>query len=127
MRPLPILLAGGGLPEGQDLERLKRAKFATGYDGMVLPRVAVPGSPAPILAVGVEPGWLTTFAYLPDLSDETRITAALTAVLIEPDNPRLGNDVDLLTKWFGKPVTYTGEEPYDDQSQQAAVSNGRAW
>lgn len=127
MRPLPILLAGGGLPEGQALERLKQAKLATGYDGLVLPRVAVPGSPAPILAVGVEPDWLTTYAYIPDLTSVPRITAALSAVLMEPDNPRLGNEVDLLSKWFGGEVTYTGEEPYDDRAEQAAVSNGRAW
>lgn len=127
MRPLPILLKGGGLPSGADLERLKRAKLATGYDGMVLPRVAVEGSPAPILAVGVEPDWLTTFAYLPDLRDEKRITAALTAVLIEPDNPRLGNEVDLLSRWMNGPVTFKGEEPYDDRTQQAAVPNGRTW
>lgn len=126
MRPLPILLKGGGLPEGADLERLKRAKFATGYDGMVLPRVAVEGSPAPILAVGVEPSWLTTYAYLPDLSDESRITAALTAVLMDPTNPRLGDEVDLLSKWFDGPVKYLGEENVDGP-EQAAVSDGRAW
>lgn len=127
MRPLPILMPGGELPQGGALDRLKKAKFLSRYTDLVIPHKAVQGSPAPILAVGIEPDWLTTYAYLPNLDDVSRITAALNAVLVDTDDPRLGGDVDLLTKWFGMPVTYTGEEPYDDESKQAAVSNGRAW
>lgn len=126
MRPLPILMAGGGLPTGEPLERLKRAKQATGYSGLILPRIAVEGSPQPILAIGVEPDWLTTFAYLPNLDDETRITAALTAVLMEPEDPRLGDEVDLLSKWFGGPVIFKGVEEFE-RTNETQVSNGRAW
>lgn len=112
LRPLPILTASGALPDGFALEALKAAKLATGYQGMVIPRKAVPGSPGPILAVGVEPDWLVKFAYLPDLSSVDRITAALTAVLMEPEDPRLGDEVDLLSRWFGAPVKFVGEEPF---------------
>lgn len=112
LRPLPILTVDGELPTGFALEALKAAKIATGYSGMVIPRKAVPGSPAPVLAVGREPDWLTTYAYLPDLSNIERITAALTAVLMEPNDPRLGDEVDLLSRWFGAPVKFVGEEPF---------------
>ena len=107
--PLPILMEGG-LPSGEALERLKRAKQATGYDELVLPCVAVPGSPGPILAVGMEPDWVVEYALLPNLDDEARITAALTAVLINRDDPRLGTAEQLLTKWMGVEVKMTGEE-----------------
>lgn len=125
MRPLPILMEGGGLPSGAALERLKRAKWAAGYEGKVLPRVAVPGSPGPILAVGVEPDWVTDYALLPDLEDEGRITAALTAILMNPEDERIGRPEDLLSKWFRADVAYVGEEEYDGPDN-AGVPNTRA-
>lgn len=110
MRPLPILTADGELPTGAALEALRRAKLATGHDGLVLPRKAVQGSPEPILAVGVEPDWLTTFAFVPNLEDEERIAAALTAILMEPDDPRLSREEDLLSKWMGVEVKRLPDE-----------------
>lgn len=110
LRPLPILMEGGALPMGFALEALKRAKAATGYEGMVLPVKALPGSPEPILAVGVTPSWLTDYAYLPDLNSVDRITAALTAILMVPNDPRLNDRTDCLSNWFGVEVTYLGEE-----------------
>ena len=121
--PLPILTATGQLPTGEALDRLRRAKQASGYAGLVLPCKAVHGSPGPILAVGVEPDWLTTYAYLPNLDDENRIRAALIAVLINKDDPRLGDEMDLLSKWTGVEVKFVKEEDYDG-TNEAPVSNG---
>lgn len=112
LRPLPILTADGSLPSGRALETLRAAKMATGYPGRVWPCQAVEGSPAPILAVGVEPDWLTEFAYVPDLTDVGRVTAALNAILIDTDDPRLGGVEYLLSKWFEGPVKFIGEEEY---------------
>lgn len=117
LRPLPILTPTGELPTGEALLRLREAKKASGYLGMVLPRQAVQGSPAPILAVGIEPGWLVPFALVPDFNDVTRLTAALKAVLIDNEDPRLGGDEYLLSKWFKSPVKYIGEEPYEPPVQ----------
>jgi hypothetical protein len=110
LRPLPILMPGGGLPEGSALARLRAAKLATGYQGLVIPSIAVAGSPGPVLAIGVEPDWLVEYAFIPNLNDVTRIAAALTAILITENDPRLGTEVDLLSKWFGKPVKLIGTE-----------------
>ena len=112
IRPLPILTPSGELPAGEALLRLRQAKKATGYLGMVVPCQAVLGSPGPILAVGREPDWLVSFAYVPYFDDVERLTAALTAILINPDDPRLGGDEYLLSKWFSAPVTYKGTELY---------------
>lgn len=103
-------MPGGGLPEGSALARLRAAKLASGYKGLVIPSIAVQGSPGPVLAVGVEPDWLVEYAYLPNLDDVGRITAALTAILITEDDPRLGTEVDLLSKWFGGTVRLIGTE-----------------
>ena len=110
-RPLPILTADGELPVGADLANLKFAKMFSGYEGLVLPRKAVPGSPGPILAVGRQPDWLCEFAYCADWSDVTALTEALKTVLINPDQA-LG-DTYLLSKWLQGPVKFVGEEPYD--------------
>lgn len=116
LRPLPILTADGELPTGGALATLRLAKMASGYSGMVRPMKAVQGSPGPILAVGVEPDWLVDYALVPDWSSATRLTEALKAILINPDDPRIGRDVDLLSKWFKGPVKFIGEEEYHEQS-----------
>lgn len=113
LRPLPILTTTGELPLGVDLDNLREAKFASGYDGMVIPAVAVQGSPAPILAVGCYPDWLTTFAYIPDFSDVGRLTETLRAILINNEDPRLGDETYLLSKWFGAPVKRLEDEVWD--------------
>lgn len=117
IRPLPILTVDGELPAGEALLRLRLAKKATGYLGLVIPCKAVLGSPGPILAVGCEPDWLTSFALVPNLDDVDRLTAALTAILINPDDPRLAGDEYLLSKWFGAPVTYKGTEHHEPSVQ----------
>jgi hypothetical protein len=89
---------------------LKFAKLATGYEGLVVPRMAREGSPAPILTVGVEPDWLTQYAYVDDWSNIGALTEALRTILIKPDEA-LG-EVELLSKWFKAPVKYIGEEEY---------------
>jgi hypothetical protein len=122
LRPLPILTADGRLPTGDALATLRLATLATGYPGRVLPSKAFHGSPGPILAVGVEPDWLVEYALVPDWSSATRLTEALKAILINPDDPRIGRDVDLLSKWFGGEVKYLGEEEYHEQ-QEAERSN----
>lgn len=104
LRPLPILTASRELPAGGALDRLRRAKLATGYSGLVEPRKAVYGSPGPILAVGVEPDWLTEFAFVPNFNDVGRLTEALRAILMNPEDPRIGQPVDLLSKWLGVEV-----------------------
>lgn len=126
MRPLPILTPGGRDLSPAELGVLKAAKGASGYEDLVLPRRAVQGSPGPILAVGVEPDWITDYALVPDLTDVGRVTAALTAILVEPDDPRLGQPEDLLSKWLDCDVTYVGEEEYAEPKQTIAP-NGRAW
>lgn len=104
VRPLPILTPGRDLPTGGALATLRRAKMATGYSGLLLPRRAVQGSPAPILAVGVEPDWVTDYAFVPDFTQEGRLTEALRAILMNPDDPRIGRPADLLSKWLGVEV-----------------------
>jgi hypothetical protein len=99
------------MPSGWDLAALVAAKQATGYQGLVEPRPALPGSPQPILAVGIEPDWLTRYAYLPSLLDVERTTAALTAILMNPEDTRIADEIDLMSKWFGGEVKYLGEEP----------------
>lgn len=115
----------GSLPSGRSLAALRDAKMATGYPGRVLPVKAVQGSPAPILAVGVEPDWLVSFALVPDFSDVGRLTAALTAILIDNDDPRLGGDAYLLSKWMGVDVTFQGEEPHAGHENEALVPDVR--
>lgn len=112
LRPLPILTVDGSLPTGGDLEALKSAKLSLGYEGLVLPRVAVQGSPGPILAVGVTPDWLTEFAYVKDWSSVMLLTDALRTVLMEPE--RAMGDTYLLSKWLKGPVTFVGEEEFDE-------------
>ena len=113
LRPLPILTPGRELPTGDALAALRAAKQATGYSGMVLPVQAVQGSPAPILAVGCYPDWLTTFAHVPDFSDVGRLTAALRAILVDNEDPRLGDETYLLSRWFGAPVKRLEDEVWD--------------
>lgn len=110
LRPLPILTPDRSLPTGADLTALKFAKLSSGYEGLVLPREAVQGSPAPILAVGCEPDWLTDFAYVKDWSSITALTEALKIVLLSPE--RAIGDTYLLSKWLQGPVTLLGEEYY---------------
>lgn len=110
-RPLPILTADGELPVGTDLANLKLAKLFSGYEGLVLPRKAVQGSPGPVLAVGREPDWLTEFAYCKDWSSVTALTEALKVVLVSPE--RALGDTYLLSKWLQGPVKFIGEERYD--------------
>ena len=110
VRPLPILTADGELPSGEALLALRASKKLSGYSGMVLPVKAVPGSPEPILCVGVTPDWLCTFALIPDLSNIDRTTAALDAVLVNNDDPRLGSEEVLLSKWMGVEVKMIEQE-----------------
>jgi hypothetical protein len=115
LRPLPILTPDKELPTGEALEALRRAKLATGYAGMVLPSRASQGSPAPILAVGCYPDWLTDFVYVADWTDEGKLTTALKAILLEEGAGwSVMGDTYLLSKWFGGPVKYAGEERYGD-------------
>lgn len=100
----------GEEPTGAAREALRRSKQATGYDGLVMPAKAVHGSPEPFLAVGVEPDWLCRFAYLPSLEDDERTTAALTAVLMNPDDPRISDEAYLLSKWMGCEVKEITDE-----------------
>lgn len=111
LRPLPILLSEGGIPSGWALEALRQAKLASGYQGLIRPAVALEGSPAPILAVGCRPKWLTKYVYVDTLFDVEATTAALRAILIEEDDSVLG-DEDLLSRWFKGPVKLIGEEEY---------------
>lgn len=113
IRPLPILTRNGELPTGRALDTLRRAKLATGYPGLVEPCKALQGSPEPILAVGVEPWWLTAYAYVPHLFDVGRLTEALRAILINPDDPRIGQPVDLLSKWAGVEVREVQDERFE--------------
>lgn len=117
LRPLPILTRDHTLPRGEPLLRLQQAKKATGYLGLVLPCQAVQGSPGPILAVGVEPDWLVDYALVPNFDDVSRLTAALTAILINNNDPRLGTYETLLSKWFKGPVKYVGEEAHEPPVQ----------
>lgn len=112
-RPLPILTVSGELPTGDALDRLRQAKLATGYSGRVLPVRAAQGSPGPILTVGRDPDWLVKFARVPDFNSVERLTAALTAILIDNDDPRLGGTLYLMNKWSRGQLVYKGEEPYD--------------
>jgi hypothetical protein len=89
---------------------LREAKRASGYLGLVIPVHALEGSPEPILAVGVKPTWLTRYAYVPDFESIPRLTNALKAILVNPDDPRMEDREDLLSMWFGVKVTQIGEE-----------------
>lgn len=110
LRPLPILLPEGGLPSGRALRALQEAKGRSGYSGLIRPAVALEGSPEPILAVGCHPSWLTRYAYVPDFTSIPRLTNALTAILMNPEDERMADREDLLSLWFGVEVKQIGEE-----------------
>ena len=113
LRPLPILTPDGSLPSGASLVALRFAKEATGYPGRVLPAKAVQGSPGPILAIGIEPDWLTSYVYVDDYSSITKLSEALEMLLMDEDNPAVKGEVDLLSKWFQGEVKFLGTEEYD--------------
>lgn len=60
--------------------------------------------------MGCHPDWLVSYAYLPDLTDVGRITEALKAVLINPEDKRLYTEEDLLSKWMGVELKLVGVE-----------------
>lgn len=107
LRPLPILW--GQEPTGDDWAAVRAAKAATGYKGLVVPRAAVYGSPGAILAVGALPDWLCDFAYIDNTSNHESLTAALNAVLNDPQDPRIGTPEQLLSAWMGVDVKLVEE------------------
>lgn len=102
IRPLPILTAGE--PTAEDWATLRAAKTNTGYQGMVMPRPAVYGSPGIILAVGKLPDWLCKFVYVDSLEDP-RLTDALKTILDVEWTAPVYDEADLLSKWLGEEVT----------------------
>lgn len=108
LRPLPILW--GQEPTDADWAAVRAAKAATGYKGLVVPRQAVYGSPGVILAVGELPSWLCRFVYVDNTNDAEKLTEALNVVLNDPEDPSVGTEADLLSRWMGVEVKEVEEE-----------------
>ena len=111
MRPLPILW--GFEPTKEDWDNLRAAKRYSGHKELVVPRPAVPGSPGIILCIGIEaPTWAADrYAYVPDARQVDRLTEALRVVREDNrDDPRLGTQEQLLSKWMGGDVREVIEE-----------------
>lgn len=109
LRPLPVLTPDPWPPSSRAWDALRAAKTASGYPGLIIPRQAVQGSPEPVLAVGVEPDWLTKFVYIDSLYDHDALVHAMQVILVWDDGSTLGEE-RLLSKWMGCNVKLIGVE-----------------
>lgn len=106
MRVLPILWEKEPTPE--DWRNLSAAREATGRTEKVMPAAALPGSPAPILAIGTRPTWLTDYAYA---EGSESVQEALEYCLDGETREEVGElYADLLGGWLGVEVKYVVEE-----------------
>lgn len=90
---------------------LRAAKARLVTEQIVVPQDAVPGSPAPVLAMGEHPDFLTSYVFVrPDGADDPeRVSKALDYWL---QGGATHSESDLLGEWLGGEVRFVGTEPY---------------
>lgn len=106
-RPLPVYPAASE----ERVAVLREAKAQLDTDQIVVPQNAVQGSPAPVLAMGEHPDYLTDYVYVrPDgAEDPARVGKALEFWLA---GGKTHSEADLLSRWLGCDVTFVGVESY---------------
>ena len=103
-----------GDPDKTHWEALSAARGAAGYSSKVQPARALPGSPQPILAVGLMPDWLTDYGYAESFDDHEALQRALSYALDDHSPEEVGQRyAELLSHWMDADVTYAGEEEHD--------------
>lgn len=112
MKLLPILWAEP--PAAEDWGRLSEARASIGYTDRIQPAEALPGSPQPVLAVGVRPSWITDYTFVEDLTDLEQLGHALQYCLAEPHEPPGEDIARVLSGWMGVEVKFLNEEEYDN-------------
>lgn len=78
-----------------------------------MPAKAVDGSPGRILAIGTRPTWLCPYNYVTDVGDPRLpyvLQWCLDESVVDKSAPTYA---DMLSDWFGGPVKFLREEPYD--------------
>ena len=109
MRLLPILWAEP--PTAEDWARLSAAKTAIGYEDLIKPAQALPGSPGTLLCIGgARPSWLQNYYACDDITDSDELEWALDGALNEDE--RIEQFAELLSQWMGVDVKQVGEEEY---------------
>lgn len=88
-----------------DWDAIKRAKVSLGLDYLVKPQRAVPGSPGPILAIGVRPNWicLDGYAYISS-TESPGLREALRCVITHADSPHMVTGLQMLQQVLGPGV-----------------------
>lgn len=85
-----------------DIQKLKAAKASLSFSDLLKPVIATVSTNARILAWGVEPHWLSDYAYVTDETSLDGLTAALGWVLTDEENPRATTVLSTLQKILGE-------------------------